>query len=160
MTYGPIQVFDIEINDLESIFRAEGFRDPGLLGAFQERKTGQKFGLIKPVNDKLEIHIRGYEDLTIDSEIELRRKYLQHLDAKSYPCYKQIIEILRRHNLRFKCIEPLPDDPEIKAIAVPKETTEWGPIVEEKIVSALAFLKVKDDKKIVKKLIEILSEGL
>jgi len=59
----------------------EGFRDTLL----QFWKPGQVFGLVKPLDDTYEIHVRGYQDGTLDAEIEVSREYLEHLIYGSYP---------------------------------------------------------------------------
>jgi len=40
---------------------------------------GQVFGLVKPLDDMWEYHVRGFTDGSLQSEIELSRDYIQHL---------------------------------------------------------------------------------
>jgi len=158
MTYGAIQVLNADIDTIKSIFQDEGFHEPGVFGILQKKKEGQKFGLIKPINEDLEIHVRGYEDLTIDSEIELRRKFIEHLKSQAYPYYDPIIQILQKHNLHFEYAKSLPVDPQ--TVCVPDTRIEWRPIAEEMLGLLIKNLEIKNHKQEAKKLIEIISRGL
>jgi len=71
---GAIKVF-ADLNDIKEILMREGFYDPGIL---QTWKEGQEFGFSKPLNELLEVHVRGYVDNTLDAEVELSRDYLEH----------------------------------------------------------------------------------
>jgi len=74
MAYGAIRVY-VGLEVVKRILLSEGFYEPLL----QKRKRGQVFGLIKPLNELVEVHVRGYEDGTLDAEVELSREYLEHL---------------------------------------------------------------------------------
>jgi len=73
----------------------EGFRDTPL----QIWKPEQVFGLVKPLDDVYEIHVRGYQDGTLDAEIEVPREYLEHLTCGSHPYNHHLLEI--QGNTRF-----------------------------------------------------------
>jgi hypothetical protein len=122
MAYGAIRVY-VDLEVVKRILLSEGFYEPLL----QERKKGQVFGLIKPLNELVEVHIRGYEDGTLDAEVELSREYLEHLWYKSKPYYGSLIDILRRHNIPFHIVKPIPPDP--MYIEVPRNPTKWKPLV-------------------------------
>jgi len=62
-------------NYIKKLLLEEGFYDTGIL---QSWKEGQMFGLAKPLENLLEVHIRGYLNNTLDAEVELSRKYLEH----------------------------------------------------------------------------------
>ncbi|MEM3448494.1 MAG: hypothetical protein QXP38_06405, partial [Nitrososphaerota archaeon] len=69
MSYGGIEVY-MDLDTVKSLLMREGFYDPGIL---QKRKEGQEFGLVKPINELIEVHVRGYKDNTLDAEVELSR---------------------------------------------------------------------------------------
>jgi hypothetical protein len=74
MAYGAIKVYmDLEV--VRRILLSEGFHEPLLQGW----REGQVFGLVKLLNELVEVHVRGYEDGTLDAEVELSREYLEHL---------------------------------------------------------------------------------
>jgi len=52
---GKIRVLT-DINRVKQVLLEEGFHDVGI---FQKWKEGQLFGLVKPINEKLEVHVRG-----------------------------------------------------------------------------------------------------
>ena len=100
---------------VKEILIQEGFTDPTPLQIWKE---GQIFGLVKKIDEDLEMHVRGYDDFTLDSEIELSREYLEHpYDCKPY--YGPLLEILRRYRIPYRIIHPLPRDPSV--IKVPKK---------------------------------------
>ena len=74
MSYGAIRVFT-DLTTIKKLLLEEGFYDTGIL---QSWKEGQMFGLAKPLENLLEVHIRGYLNNTLDAEVELSRKYLEH----------------------------------------------------------------------------------
>jgi len=118
----PIKVF-ADMERIKEILIHEGFVDPTPL---QTWKEGQVFGLVKKVNNDLEMHVRGYNDFTLESEIELSREYLEHpYDCK--PFYGPLLEILHRYGIRYAIVRPLPRDP--VWIRVPKNKTPWKPIL-------------------------------
>ncbi len=89
MTYGAIRVY-VDLGVVKRILLNEGFYEPLL----QAWKPGQVFGLVKPLNELIEVHVRGYEDGTLDAEVELSREYLEHLWYGSKPYYGCLINIL------------------------------------------------------------------
>ncbi|MEM0171805.1 MAG: hypothetical protein QXP36_01815 [Conexivisphaerales archaeon] len=123
MSYGGIEVY-MDLDTVKSLLMREGFYDPGIL---QKRKEGQEFGLVKPINELIEVHVRGYKDNTLDAEVELSREYLEHLSTGSSPSYGFLIDILRKYNIPYSVIKPLPSDPEY--ISIPKTLTKWKPLV-------------------------------
>lgn len=122
-TKGPIQVYRHAITDVKAALLDEGFTDPTPL---QIWKPGQVFGLTKSIDDKLEMHVRGYDDGSLDSEVELSREYLEH-PYDSRPFIGPLLEILSRRGIPFHATRPLPQDP--RAVSVPKRLTPWKPLV-------------------------------
>ncbi len=82
---------------LTLILQRMGFTDPIL----QEWKTGQRFGLSRPLSSLLEWHVRGFADGTLDSEVEISRNWLQHLSARSGSYYSPLLGILDRIGIPF-----------------------------------------------------------
>lgn len=121
MGYGAIKVEDIEI--IKKILLREGFYEPIL----QTWKDGQVFGLVKPLNELFEVHIRAYEDNTLDAEVELSREYLEHIFNESRPYYGFLIEILRDYKVPYRVIKSIPPDP--KLISVPEILIKWKPLM-------------------------------
>jgi hypothetical protein len=110
------------IDAVKNALLREGFKDPTPL---QVWKKGQVFGLVKEVGDTLEMHVRGYNDSTLESEIELSREYLEHpYDCKPY--YGPLLDILKCYRIPFSVSGKLPSDPAF--LKVPKKRTPWKPI--------------------------------
>jgi hypothetical protein len=122
MSYGAIRVFT-DLNIIKKLLLQEGFYDAGIL---QNWKEGQVFGLAKPLENLLEVHIRGYLDNTLDAEVELSREYLEH-PYEVRPFYGYLINILGKYNIPYKIIKPLPRDPQY--VSVPKSPTKWKPLI-------------------------------
>ena len=125
--FGNIRVFsDLEI--VRDTLLKEGFVNAGLL---QIWKPGQVFGLVKRVDDKYEVHVRGYIDGTLDSELEVSREYFEHLFYGSQPCYEPLIKILNKYNIPYELVKPIqpclgPPQPRI--------LTPWKPIAISLII--------------------------
>jgi hypothetical protein len=120
--YGAVKVY-CSLTSVKRILLNEGFRDARFL---QTWKDGQVFGLVKPLNDLLEVHVRGYVDNTLDAEVELSREYLEHpYDVK--PFYGYLVDILRRHDVPYEIVKALPPNPQ--HVQVPKNPTRWKPLM-------------------------------
>jgi uncharacterized ParB-like nuclease family protein len=91
---------------LAVMLQRAGFTDP----IFQEWKTGQRFGVSRPLSSLLEWHVRGFEDGMLDSEVEISRNWLQHLAARSGSYYSPLLRILDRIGIPFSVVgRVLPD---------------------------------------------------
>lgn len=141
MSGGGIKIFT-DLNVIKELLLQEGFYDPGILQCWKE---GQVFGLVKSLNDFLEIHVRGYRDDTLEAEVELSREYLEHPhEVRSF--YGFLIEILRKHQVPFTTVKPIPPDPNY--ISIPKNLTRWKPLAFLAAVSISALIAwyiVKDE---------------
>jgi hypothetical protein len=122
MSYGAIRV-STELTIIKKLLLQEGFYDAGILQGWKE---GQVFGLAKPLENLLEVHIRGYLDNTLDAEVELLREYLEH-PYEVRPFYGYLINILRKYHIPFEIIKPFSPDPQY--ISVPKNLTKWKPLI-------------------------------
>jgi len=130
---GPIRV-SVDIKLVRDILiKKEGFRKTRL----QFKKKGQVFGVIKPVGNILEIHVRGYKDNTLDAELEISRKYIQHLFKGAVPFDLILINILRKHNIPFEIIKPI--NLSIPKIDIPKFLINWKKATIALIASIFAF---------------------
>lgn len=87
---------------LERIRRAlesEGFRSTPL----QWRHKGHAYGLVKDRRDK-QIHVRVYEDGVVDAEIEIHKRFLEHLVSPRPSAHREIQAIFSRHGIPTKFI--------------------------------------------------------
>ena len=91
---------------LTAMLQRVGFTRP----IFQEWKTGQKFGLSRPLTSLLEWHIRGFLNGMLDSEVEISRKWLQHLVAKPGPYNSPLLRILDMSGIPFSVVGRIPPD--------------------------------------------------
>jgi hypothetical protein len=97
------------------------------------------------LNELVEVHVRGYEDGTLDAEVELSREYLEHLWSGSKPYYGYLINILMRYNIPFSIVKPIPPDP--MYIGVPQNPIRWKPLlVLAAFFLGLYFFLSKSDK--------------
>jgi len=79
--------------------------------------------LVKLIDEKLEIHVRGHNANILDAEIELSREFLEHVTYKAKPYYGYLINILEKHEIPYQIINRLP--PDLVFIEVPKKLTRW-----------------------------------
>ncbi len=128
---GRIKIF-ANLDVIKKLLLQEGFYDPGIL---QTWKKGQVFGFVKSLDDLIEVHVRGYEDNTLDAEIELSREYLEH-PYEVKPFYGFLIDILKKHKIPFRITGLIPPDP--KYISVPETRTRWKPL----FALAVAFIAI------------------
>ena len=105
-TRNAVRILPRNIPQLLVILRRIGFADP----FFQEWRIGQRFGLSKPLTVMLEWHVRGFADGTLDSEVEISRKRLQHLSGRPGSYYWPLVAVLRRHSIPFYANSRIPPD--------------------------------------------------
>lgn len=88
---------------------------------------GQVFGLVKPVDDMWEHHVRGYLDGRLECEIEISREYLQHLsnDYRADAAY-HLTALLDRVGIAWSAREPVC---EVVAPDVPANPVSWKHLV-------------------------------
>lgn len=84
---------------IRSALEREGFRST----AFQWRHKGHAYGLVKDLGDK-QIHVRVYEDGVIDAEIEIHKRYLQHLWSPRPSAHRQVSAIFQKHGIPVKFV--------------------------------------------------------
>jgi hypothetical protein len=103
---GYLRISPQHIPFLVAALRRVGFADP----IFQEWGIGQRFGVARPVTNLLEWHVRGFADGSLDSEVEISRKRLQHLASKPGPYYSHLLRILRSNRIPFWVGSSIPSD--------------------------------------------------
>lgn len=72
----------------------EGFESTAL----QWRHKGHAYGLVKDLGDK-QVHVRVYEDGVIDAEIEIHKRYLEHLWSPRPSAHRQVLKIFQKHGI-------------------------------------------------------------
>jgi hypothetical protein len=101
-----VQIHPEHLRLLAVMLQRTGFAEP----MFQEWKTGQRFGLSRPISSLLEWHVRGFADGMLDSEVEISRNWLQHLVARPGSYYSPLLRILDRIGIPFSVVgRILPD---------------------------------------------------
>lgn len=79
---------------VRTILEMEGFQTT----PFQWKHKGHAYGLIKDLGDK-QIHVRVYEDGVIDAEIEIHKRYLEHLWSPRPSAHRQVLKIFQKHGI-------------------------------------------------------------
>lgn len=138
-TDGYVKVNKEHLQELISVFQRAGF-NPTIL---QKIVAGQIWGGVKGLDYHNEWHVRilcvsdGFEEfLIIESEIEIPRKWIQHISPQYPPdhFYEPVIEILYYYRIPFQIIGYLPPTPAL--VRRPLRYTEWG----TPLASGLAIL--------------------
>jgi len=102
----------------------------GFAPAVPSINKGEKYGLSKKLENDLEWHIRAYvtsDTILLESEIELSRDYLEHLNAQSRPYYSALRRLLPERGIQFWEVRQAPPDPEL--LLLPTSRTPWKPLV-------------------------------
>jgi hypothetical protein len=112
----------------------EGFRDTIL----QVTKPGQVFGLVRRWDGIWQMHVRGFDDGELESEIEIAADYLEHLDDTfRRDATAELKEILAAYQMPCK-IEGDITHSKI-SLPYPEQLTPWKPIVWKPIVMISAI---------------------
>lgn len=111
----------------------EGFRHTLL----QVVKTGQVFGLVRKVGDIWEMHVRGFDDGRLESEIEISRDYFEHLDDRfrrdATTDLKQILDVRE-----VPCSIEGDISHSTVVLPYPESVTAWKPLAV--VVGIVVFL--------------------
>lgn len=109
---------------LEDVLVQRGFYNPGVLQLY---KRDQKFGLVKRLDQALEMHVRGFNDGRVDAEIEISRDYFEHLGPNSCrPAQTELEAILEEVQIPFTPAKA-PADPGY--VVIPHRLTEWRKVL-------------------------------
>jgi hypothetical protein len=121
---------------VKDVLIQEGFRETVL----QVIKPAQVFGLVKKLDGIWEMHVRGFDDGRLESEIEISRDYLEHLNDK----YRRdaTLELTRLLDTYQTPYEIKGEPTRLTAVLFPpKEVTPWKPLVAIAGIAAfIAFL--------------------
>lgn len=85
---------------VRAALEAEGFRST----PFQWRHKGHAFGLVKQVGRDKQIHVRVYDNGIIDAEIELHKRYLEHIFSPRPSAHKAVQKIFLKHQIPLDLI--------------------------------------------------------
>jgi len=102
----------------------------GFTPAVPSINKGEKYGLSKKLENDLEWHIRAYvtsDAILLESEIELSRDYLEHLNTQSRPYYSALGRLLPEQGIPFWQVRQAPPDPQL--LLLPTSRTPWKPLV-------------------------------
>lgn len=104
---------------------------------FQTTKPGQVFGLVRKLDNVWEMHVRGFSDGLLESEIEISRDYLEHFnDRYRTDATSELTQILDDHQIPYRITGSLP---QMRVeLYPPKQLTPWKPIVG--VSAVLGFL--------------------
>jgi len=113
----------------------QGFVDPGPLQ--QVMKPGQTFGLVKRLDDVWEMHVRGFENQTLEAEIEISRDYFEHWnDRFRRDATPELMRILDTSGVPYSVRGDLPHA--TVTFEAPESVTPWRPLAV--LVGILALL--------------------
>jgi hypothetical protein len=117
------QTLSNSLEVVREVLLAEGFKDTML----QIVKPGQMFGLVKRLNDVWEMHVRGFEDGTLESEIEVSREYFEHLDDRyRKDATNELLSILKQYGIPHQVTGASPDVEVM--LQAPESVTPWKPV--------------------------------
>ncbi len=136
MSAGRVLVYG-DLGRVREALLAEGFRDTVL----QIYRKGQVFGLVKPLNETLEVHVRAYRDGSLDAEVEVSRKYIEHLTAGSEPAVEILTGVLRKHGIPYRVVRP-PAGGTLTALS-PGRLTPWKPFAAAALMLVVLPLLVR-----------------
>ena len=112
------------LQEVKGALTQEGFRDT----SFQTIKPGQVFGLVRKLNEVWEMHVRGFVDGRLESEIEVSRDYIEHLnDNHRRDATPELRQILDTHHIPYHF-------PGIRSqmesiLSLPRQVTPWKPVL-------------------------------
>ena len=113
----------------------EGFRNT----AFQDVKRGQVFGLVGKLDNVWEMHVRGFVDGTLESEIEVSRDYLEHLnDNYRQDATPELIQILNAYHIHYRPKRSLPQLDLM--LEPPKRLTPWKPALVAILILLIFYI--------------------
>lgn len=80
---------------VRSALIAEGFRST----PFQWRHRGHAFGLIKEHGHDKQIHVRVYDNGVIDAEVEIHKRYVQHIYSPRPSAHRYVQRVFSKHGI-------------------------------------------------------------
>lgn len=113
---------------------SEGFNDT----LFQTQKPDQTFGFVKDIEDVWQMHVRGFKDGHLESEIELRRWFIEHLGPTRRPATIELIEILDNYGIPYRLVGEHPETIYWK-IEPPESLTDWRPLAVILVIRSIGL---------------------
>lgn len=107
---------------------------------FQDIKPGQTFGLVKDLNEKEQMHVRGFKDGHLESEIEISRYFLEHSHT-SRPAGEELSEILDKHGIDYEEEKKL-KNPGETGRELPTTLTDWRSEIHPKRYKIIGGISV------------------
>lgn len=121
------------LQSVKEVLTQEGFSGTAL----QTPKLGQVFGLIRKLDNVWEMHVRGFTDGRLESEIEISRDYFEHLnDNYRRDATPELLQILDAYQIPYQSTGSFPQMGVI--LYPPKQLTPWKPVAA--ILGILGFL--------------------
>ncbi len=130
------------LQNVKAVLLQEGFSGTML----QTVKPGQVFGLVrKDDNNVWQIHVRGFDDGSLEAEIEISNDYFEHLDDTFRgEATSELREILDAYHIPYELKGSLP---QASVIYPPKQLTPWKPIVTIGAILTFMILLAQQKKR-------------
>ena len=118
---------------LATLLRAEGFRTT----PWQWHKLGQVFGLVRNVEERLRLHMRGFASGWVESEIEPAPRYVEHHTRRPGNADGFTAGLLKRAGIPYSPITAIRRTIRYRA---PSRLIDWRPIAATAVAAALLLL--------------------
>lgn len=97
-------VVKVSVDDIINILKKEGFHRVRLCENKKPSQLGD--GFTKMLTRTWEMHVRLFEAkhglIAIHAEVEISRRYIQHLISERAPIIYEVINIFKRHGIDYK----------------------------------------------------------
>ncbi len=114
----------------------EGFK----FTPFQDIQEDQTFGLVKDLEDEKQIHVRGFKDGHLESEIEISRYFLEHPHT-SRPAAEELEKILDKHRIPYEEEKHL-KNPGETGTELPSTLTDWRSEIHPKRYKSIGGVSI------------------
>jgi hypothetical protein len=105
---------------------AEGFR----WEFWQKPESGQVFGMIRREDEHMQLHVRYFEDGTLQAEREIANDYVEHLISPRESAHAEIEAILDKHDIEHEDVTVEEKDfPRRHQGSMPSTRPPWKPLV-------------------------------
>ena len=112
------------LQDVQETLMQEGFKATAL----QTIKPGQVFGLVRKQENVWQMHVRGFTDGSLASEIEIANDYFEHWDNNyRRDATNELIEILESYGIPYHSSGSFPHMEFY--LEPPPKLTPWKPVV-------------------------------
>ena len=128
-----LRIDPIHLSVLALLLRAEGFRTT----PWQWHKLGQVFGLVRNVEKRLRLHVRGFASGLVESEIEPAPRYVEHHTRPPGNADGYTAGLLRRAGIPYS---PMSASRRTIQYRAESRLTDWRPIAATAVAAALLLL--------------------